>query len=724
MQSLLFCDKSQWIWLNSAPTENCYLQFRQRFVPTTGEAVTLHITAEGPFAVYLNGSYLPATQYPDYPHHKAVSQIVLSDCVAQQENLLEIQVHHPNVDTAVCHQEKPGLRFELHQGQNLLACSNAQTPVRLLPGYHSGPISKITVQLGFGFDWSEPTHDELWDTADVVCKDCTFVPRPIPQLTVSPRCPSRLMAQGVFTSYTYPTQQNASIAFRELETMTATPNAPALYLQCPDGDGLYLLYDLGKETVGYLELEIACPSTTTIDVGFGEHLEDLRVRTNVGGRQFVLRYQSCASTPVFTHRFLRLGCRYLQLFIHGHEATVHYAGLLPVHYPFQQEGHFQCSDHLHQRIYETAKYTLDCCLHEHYEDCPWREQGLYTFDSRNQILCGYYAYGEFTQPRESLRLMAKSQRPDGLLELCTPGRIDVDIPSFSLAFILELEEYCRYSGDVAFANEMMPVVRRILEAFHHKFADGLMWNFREPGYWNFYEWRPMLEAIPNDFTQPLPPSAEAPLQLYYLLALQRTAAICRYLKMEESAALSDEICAAQAGLEQFWDPDAQLYASFIRDGKRIQFAELTQALALYANVVPQARQDALREKLASGTLVPISVSSSIFKYDALLQDPHRYGEAVFEEVANHWGNMLYQGATTFWETELGDADFDRAGSLCHGWSAVPLYLYGAYLLGVRPEEPGVWKQFEPVRTSVLYAKATLHSPAGVMDVKVVHPIAD
>ena len=45
--------------------------------------------------------------------------------------------------------------------------------------------------------------------------------------------------------------------------------------------------------------------------------------------------------------------------------------------------------------------------------------------------------------------------------------------------------------------------------------------------------------------------------------------------------------------------------------------------------------------------------------------------------------MLFAGATSFWETDAGAWDFERAGSLCHGWSAVPIYLYYRYVLGRR-----------------------------------------
>ena len=50
-------------------------------------------------------------------------------------------------------------------------------------------------------------------------------------------------------------------------------------------------------------------------------------------------------------------------------------------------------------------------------------------------------------------------------------------------------------------------------------------------------------------------------------------------------------------------------------------------------------------------------------------------QKILDDIDMRWGNMLMNGATTFWETELGAADFNRSGSLCHGWSAIPVYFY-------------------------------------------------
>ena len=44
------------------------------------------------------------------------------------------------------------------------------------------------------------------------------------------------------------------------------------------------------------------------------------------------------------------------------------------------------------------------------------------------------------------------------------------------------------------------------------------------------------------------------------------------------------------------------------------------------------------------------------------------------EIRAVWGKMLDEGATTFYEEAAGEKAFNRAGSLSHGWSAVPAYI--------------------------------------------------
>ncbi len=713
----VFSDASHWIWLPGQAQVNCYLQFLCAFTPEPSQRVTLLISAEGPYSVFCNGQYLPSTQYPDFPREKAVQSIPLPD--VDGECFLDIQVWYPGIDTHVTRQEAPGLRFEVWQGNTLLRSSGPRTRVRPLAGYHWGPVPKITNQLGFGFRYSQ-RDPEPWQRAQVVAKQCHTVPRPIAELVPGPARPAAILTQGVFHRHPSGMQQYAALSFREWDTLAGSasrslPEAQGIRLSAREGDGIYLILDLGTETAGYLTVDMVCPGITPVEIGYGEHLEDLRVRTDVGGRRFTLDWQAPRQRRPFTHRFHRIAGRYLQLFVYSRELTLYNASLIPVSYPLSDSS-FRCSDRLHEQIYRRAKDTLRSCLHEHYEDCPWREQALYAFDSRNQMLFGYYAFGEFRQPRANLKLLALSQREDGLLEMCAPARIGINIPSFSLVFILALEEYSRFSGDLTLARELLDTVHRILKPFHDRFQNGRMENFRELPYWNFYEWRPLLEGTPIEKEAPSELSCEAVLQLYYILALKRTQRLHSWLGLGEIPYAQD-LLDAIVGMEHYWSQEQEAYATFLRGGKRVQYAELTQALALYAGVCPASRAAALRQKLASGTLVPASLSACVFKYDALLQDGETYGPLVLEEIASRWGHMLFQGASTLWETDLGAEDFDRAGSLCHAWSSVPIYIYSAYVLGIRPTEPGVWTRHKSVKSPILQAEGSFLCPSGTVDAK-------
>ena len=80
--------------------------------------------------------------------------------------------------------------------------------------------------------------------------------------------------------------------------------------------------------------------------------------------------------------------------------------------------------------------------------------------------------------------------------------------------------------------------------------------------------------------------------------------------------------------------------------------------------------------------------------------------------------MLYQGASSFWETSKGSDDFAKAGSLGHGWSAIPVYFYHAYLLGIGPLEAGFRSFcFDPGIKAASRAESTVSTPYGEISVK-------
>jgi len=728
------------MWDPRVPQCNAYVRFLHRFsISSPPPAATLAISADSNYGVWINGSVAGFGQYADYPHYKIFDSLEVSRLLRPGANTIAILGYHLGENCSVYTIGQPGVVFSLTAGDALLTAGSAETLSAPAPEYRQGEIERFSIQLSFGFGYDATAYDgwhddgyvpgSAWQRADAVAPPDPLLPRPIEKLAVLDPAPITLVAQGAFTDAS-PSADNpgvrmqmAALTHIPLRTMVADavkrptlPDPDGLRLTTTHGDGSYAVLDLGREDAGLLTLDLDVGAGVLIDISFGEHLEDLRVRSQIDDRTFAVTYRCRGGRERFTHYLKRLCCRYIQLHIRSPHATLYYAGLIPTAYPVAYRGDFVPADHLHHTIYATSLRTLELCMHEHYEDGPWREQALYAMDARNQMLCGYYAFGEYRFPRASLLLLAKGQRADGLLELCAPAKVNVNIPCFSLMWIVALYEYCLFSGDTDFGRALLPVAERILDVFASaKGPEGLVTYL--DGYWNFYEWADGLDGRYHTTHGPVRLTQDAPLNGFYAIALSAMATLCDDAGKPEAAAAyaAEKEAINQALNHTFWNDERRLYASYVLAGEHAHYAELTQALMVACGAGMGARRSAVLAALAAADngMVPVTLSHSIFKYEALLTTPKRYGTHVFDEIARKWGDMLFAGATSFWETEAGAHDFNQAGSLCHGWSAVPVYLYFAYVFGIRPQAPGFARfTCRPVPTGIASARGLLATPNG------------
>ena len=117
----------------------------------------------------------------------------------------------------------------------------------------------------------------------------------------------------------------------------------------------------------------------------------------------------------------------------------------------------------------------------------------------------------------------------------------------------------------------------------------------------------------------------------------------------------------------------------VQDGgfAREPASELVQSLAILADAVPDGELPALAERLSrTSGWTETTLSQSFHKYMALLKAGETCGRRAMAQIDAQWGKMLDAGATSFWEMKEGWPAFAGAGSLCHGWSAIPVYFYG------------------------------------------------
>jgi hypothetical protein len=90
-------------------------------------------------------------------------------------------------------------------------------------------------------------------------------------------------------------------------------------------------------------------------------------------------------------------------------------------------------------------------------------------------------------------------------------------------------------------------------------------------------------------------------------------------------------------------------------------------------------QDLLNAIKEDKTLIQATLSRLGFIYDALLVNDKENGQFVLEDIRQKYAIMLNKGATSWWETLGGVTETDKACSLCHGWSSIPIYYYNKIL---------------------------------------------
>lgn len=634
---------AQWIWTNVEPTKNEYGEFYGEFDSVLRKTIC-RIACDGDYTLFLNGKYVASNQYGDFEHYKIYDELDLTPYLQKGRNRLAILVWHFGADSQRYVAAKAGLLFEVVTDSEMPLQSNSSVLSRKSKAYANGYDKLVDYQLGFSFLY-DATKEDGWQTGELdgfapsvlVDKTCQLFPRPTEKLAVLPRKTAYVLKD----------------------------------------EGAYYLIDLGEETVGLPTLEFFSDTEQELLIAWGEDLQGGHVRRIIGHRDFSFEYVAKVGKNAYTNYMLRLGCRYIEVYAEN-PIRLDYIGLLPQGYPVQ-ETPIRLSETLDRRIYDVCVKTLRLSMMEHYVDTPWREQCLYAFDSRNQMLCGYSAFekGNATYARANLKLISEDRREDGLLSICYPCGMDLTIPSFSLYYFIAIEEYLVATGDLSLAEEVLPKLSSILQTFISNRRDGLVYSFEGGEHWNFYDWSPHLEGVLLGTADGNPHGGEESmadlmLNALFIRALKSLRNIVK--RLGQTFDYQDLLNESERRVkETFFHADNGLF-SLTQNGA--EYTVLGNATAILAGLTTTVERAKICEKLAQGELIECSLSMKCFKYDALLlDDAEKWETRILEEIRADYGKMLETGATSVWETLDGAAAFDNAGSLCHGWSAIPVHYY-------------------------------------------------
>lgn len=633
---------AKWIWADTPEQADEYVTFFDSFDYKEG-AVKMEISVVGDYVLYLNGELVAFGQYPDYEKYKVYDLLDVTSFVHYGKNTIKIVCWYIGLDCLTGVKMPRGLYYKAYTDEETLAQSLSDVPCAVNEDYVGYRKKIITTQLGYSY---------LYDTryADV------------------------------------PQELSPAVEAEGFENLIRRQNQKVRLGETVFGkeiDKEKKIYDLGKECCGFLHIKFRAKRGETLRIAYGEHLIDGKVRDVIGNRDFSVELIGNGKIAEATLLFRRLGCRYLQ--IYGEKSSeILEIGICQAEYPFIVKP-YRIDNPLRKKIYEISLDTLRLCAHEHYEDCPWREQAMYVQDSRNQMLCGYVAFDNAEFARASILSMLSGQRDNGLLEMCFPSKIEFTIPSFALSFPAVVLEYTQWTGSREIAEKSFEPIEKLLRFFLENLQEnGLYKTVSERSLWHFYEWSGDLDGnyFSEDETKKERNDYDVLINAFLSWACGKTAELCGVLGREkEKIYYQDVVFKLNRAIHTvFFDEERGLYKTYSK-GK--SYSQLANALCILCGACPENLLGALAEKVAFGVSdwVQNTLSMNVFRFDALLAaDKDKYSEFILEEIDRIYGNMLQNGATSFWETEKGAADFDGAGSLCHGWSAIPVYYY--HLLNV------------------------------------------
>ena len=679
-------------WLVPEPlagATNVTSEFRTSFEATDEGGMRLAIAADTVYAVELNGrTVVESARLPDVPPTRFYDEWDLAG-VRRGRNDLVVRHYYQGADSFQHIPGDPGLAFAL-EADGMRVTSGTNVEWRMSRADRAAGVPMQTGQYGFAFEHDAAAAPAAWRRlTSVECArrvdDGPLVRRPVAPSVTLPAVASRIIATGELDGSPAPEDVAKGMDETAMTPCALGPSVDASHF----ARGFYFLLDLGREEAGLLDLEIDTDAGVVVDIGHAEHAEDGRIRALVGGRRFAGRHRTKAGRQSWTRWQRRIAGRFIQLHVRGVKThfTLHRATVKPVVREVT-ERHVPSGLNARQAaIWRTAVRTLRLSMHEHYEDCPWREQALYANDARNQILCGRFAFeddGAFAL--HSLSLLARGLHDDGWLEMCMPARIPITIPSFTLSWNLALADCLRLYGPSPALAELLPTAKAILDRRLDELEDGLLPSLRTARSWHFYDWADGLSNW-KSWLQPgetAPASGrrfDAPLNLLLLLSLEADADVVEAFGDGGTAA---RWRAAAAKLRArirtfFWNASARRFDTYRGTDAPRNGHELTQALAILADVVPEGELGPLAEKLsAPSDWVETTLSQSLHKFEALAKAGPVCGRRARRTMEALWGGMLDAGATSFWEMRDGWKAFGGAGSLCHGWSAVPVYFYSMH----------------------------------------------
>jgi len=679
--------KNQYIWYGPPAAEGEMRFFRSQFeLASAPHAATLYVAGPRSATTFLNGQIVLAAG-----EQKPVWEVPCMGAVADVSRALK-----PGTNT---------LAIVTTEG-SLLAAKIVPAPqgIDVDPIEEAGPGWRGATAASPG--WENPSFDDhLWGAVSVIggIEDN----------------PSNFEGNSDMEMYQWPGYDGISpwlarvvvpvqsVLSSQGDIVEVDPHSDtgrAFTVHLPSSGSLpSIVLDFGDEFSGRLVLVSQTPGPVTVQIAYGESLDELTTNAYLGVKTLIIPANATARGP-------KSGYRYAQVtFVAGPE-FIRLEDIYSdeVYYPVSHLGYFDSSDELLNRIWQLAEKTIHVVMQERIWDGAKRDRRPYSGDG--YVIGG--AIGHTFADRALLQETIDTLRAQA-------GTADVNgIPGYDAMWVLLLKDYYLRFGDMAYLRSEAGFLKSLLGTMEAEIASDGSFRF-PPNSYPFFDWSQNIEP------PPVTEGASIGTDLEFILGFEQGAWL----------------------LQQLGDVTAAHYNQLVmqlQDSARLAF--LDSAAGTYG---PYWQINAMA--ILSGTATPDQVSSI---WDNVLSKPPQYWVTPFFDyfvlnamtaaghrkealglIRSYWGGMVNEGASCFWEAFdpswpkdhfhlylHADALEGTFVSLCHGWGAGPISFLNTEIAGITPLAPGFSSvMIRPDLFDLTRLRVAEPTPLGIIDLDVRAP---
>lgn len=420
----------------------------------------------------------------------------------------------------------------------------------------------------------------------------------------------------------------------------------------PDG----ILFDFGKET--FAKTEFSGLKDDTVRIRFGESREEA-----LDEKWCVIRFEDkpengTLSYPPYAFRYI---------FVSDENARIssEYEYL-----PMKNRGAFRCNEEVINRVWDTAAYTFHLNCREFFLDGIKRDRWVWSADAYQSMFVNHYLF--FDQEIEKRTLIALGGK--------SPFKVHINtIMDYTFFWIISVYEYYLTYGDKKLLEQLMPQLQEVMNfCLGRTDEDGFMRG--KPGDWVFIDWAEMDKT-----------GALCGEQILYAKALKSYSDICALLGKDDMNCGEKSKVLQLSINEKFYDTELGAFIDSYESGKRNISRQSNILAYLFLPCSEDQKENIYRNVVLNDAVTQITTPYFKF-YEYQVYCMAGSSKLLEESIRSYYGSMLETGATTLYEEYdprlTGAEHYAMYGhpyekSLCHAWSASPIYLLGAYRMGVR-----------------------------------------